>query len=253
MAHDATGSREPNLQYWTERLGERDANKRLHAVTVLASYGPRARAAVPALIAVLRDRLPEIRRRATIALAEIGPEARQAVPALIQVLQDEEEAVRCRAVMALGDLGAEARSAVPALIGLLQDESDLVRRWAAAALGEIGPTAPAAIPALIEALADDDIKNRAVTAAALAKMGSRAVPRLIEALHHPSANVRRHASLLLAKCSRGEDALPALHHCLADPDPFVSEAAAEALQKIAPTTASGRRSGRSRVMRRASE
>ena len=74
-------------------------------------------------------------------------------------------------------------------------------------------------------------KNRAVTAAALAKMGARAVPRLIEALRDPDANVRRHAARTLGKNPRAADAVPALRELLDDPEPIVREAAVEALQR----------------------
>src|SRR5207249_1778552 len=104
------------------------------------------------------------------------------------------------------------------------DPDPLIRRWATAALGEIGPTAPAAIPALIDVLADADMKNRALAMVALGKMGARAVPRLIEALQHADATVRRCAARTLARCSRGGDSVPALVGLLRDPDPQVREA-----------------------------
>ncbi len=62
-------------------------------------------------------------------------------------------------------------------------------------------------------------------------MGTRAVPRLIEALHDPNLNVRRHAALTLGKNPRAADAVPALTELLQDPEPMVREAAAEALRR----------------------
>src|SRR4051812_4830610 len=107
LATVSTGKNEPNLQFWVERLRDRDASKRLHAVTVLGSLGPRARAALPALLEALPDPSLEVRRLAAVALGEVGPEGCLAVPALIQALQDEDETVRRRVVAALYELGQE--------------------------------------------------------------------------------------------------------------------------------------------------
>src|SRR5262245_45264358 len=59
---------DPDLHRWIERLKERDGPKRLHAVAVLASLGPRARGALPALIETLKDPAPQVRSLAAVAL-----------------------------------------------------------------------------------------------------------------------------------------------------------------------------------------
>ena len=78
------------------------------------------------------------------------------------------------------------------------------------------------------------MKNRAVTVAALAKMGARAVPRLIEALQHTEARVRRQAVRTLGKCSRGQEAVPALLPLLRDPNPLVRDMVVETLDLLDP-------------------
>src|SRR5262249_47339495 len=152
-------------------------------------------------------------------------------PGLIDLLEDKSEMVRRRAVMALAELGPEARLATSALIQSLKDPSALVRRWAIAALGAIGPKAPAAIPALIESLGDGDVKTRAVTAAALVKMGSRAVPRLLEALSHVDGHLRRYVVQILGKIGKGPDVEAALLARLQDGDADVAGAARAALER----------------------
>lgn len=81
-------------------------------------------AAVPVLIDLLRDARPPMRRYAAGKLGAIGPPARAAVPALVEVVRDEEAdrdadgfgwSVRPTAAWALGriDPGAAARAGVP--------------------------------------------------------------------------------------------------------------------------------------------
>jgi HEAT repeat protein len=77
-------------------------------------------AAVPALVEVLADPNPVVRRRAAQALARIGPDARDAVPDLIVALQDRNEEVRKSAARALGQIGPDARAAIPALMDELK-------------------------------------------------------------------------------------------------------------------------------------
>jgi len=76
------------------------------------------------------------------------------------------------------------------------------------------------------------MKNRAIAIVALGKMGTRAVPRLIEALKHANPTVRRCAARTLPRCSRGGDSFAAVTELLHDRDPLVREAAAESLRRF---------------------
>lgn len=94
------------------------------------SYSPGAReelidsmalfgdAALPRLIAALRDKNPRVRRVSADALGEIGPAASEAVPQLIALLDDEQ--VWDAAAEALGQIGPESRAAVPKLVEALE-------------------------------------------------------------------------------------------------------------------------------------
>src|SRR5262245_33266996 len=55
---------------------------------------PEAKDQVPALMAALTDRDPEVRRSAAETLGSIGQEAYAAVPALMAALKDQESNVR---------------------------------------------------------------------------------------------------------------------------------------------------------------
>ncbi len=180
---------------------------------------------------MLTDRYAQVRRVAAAALGEIGPEAGSAVEALSRCVKDTDEVVRRHAVVALGEVASDASVAVPALIQALHDASGLVRRCAAAAIRELGPAAPAAVPALIVALGEDDVKNRVVAAAALVRVGLVALPRLMEALHHTDAGVRRHVVTILGKLG-GRNALALVRRRLDDPDADVRETATEVLHKM---------------------
>ena len=92
--------------------------------------------AVPLLTDLLKDRDSTVRSSAAYALGEFGPEARAAIPALMELLKDK-DASRAAAASALGDIGPEASAATPAIIELLNDENEKVRRDADEALEKI--------------------------------------------------------------------------------------------------------------------
>jgi HEAT repeat protein len=80
----------------------------------------------------LQDTDWQVRTAAAMALEEIGPKAIAAVPALIHTLeQDKREDVRRAAAEALGSIGPRAIEAASALSRALEDQSAYVR-WAAA-------------------------------------------------------------------------------------------------------------------------
>ena len=71
-----------------EQLKSPDTNARVEAATTLASAGPNAAPALPALIEALKnDSDPLVRRLAAYALGQIGPDAKEAIPALTAALQ----------------------------------------------------------------------------------------------------------------------------------------------------------------------
>ncbi len=147
----------------------------------LAEIGPEAKTAIPALIAILRDkREGNLRIEAAKALGEIGGD-KTVVAALTEALKDvstlraglkglvllglssapilldmfknqEDVAKSCMAAEALGELGAVG---VPALIEALKDNDTLKRTAVISALGRLGPQARAAVPALVEVYKKD--------------------------------------------------------------------------------------------------
>jgi HEAT repeat protein len=90
----ASGAKEPvsrgrPLSEWVADLKEAAPSIRNAAAYEIASMGPAAVAAVPALIEALDDPVPAVRFPVTVALGEIGPAASAAVPRLQQMMFEE--------------------------------------------------------------------------------------------------------------------------------------------------------------------
>jgi HEAT repeat protein len=122
-------------------------------------------AIIPTLIAALRSPDGQVRDMACRVLMTFGPEAREAIPALIAMAREEwsDSAVVDRqilaldrsAIQALPKIALETESAgqvIAVLSELIKETSPNRSAAAVAALGEIGPAAESAVPALIRAL-----------------------------------------------------------------------------------------------------
>lgn len=131
------------------------------AITEFERLGPRAAAAVPALVDALEGRITVEERfsssgpeSAAEALGRIGPAARAAVPPLRAALRNDDAGLRLAAAVALFRIDQHP-DAVPELARLLTNPDHDTRLYAALALKEIGPGAPEAAAALKGLLADD--------------------------------------------------------------------------------------------------
>ena len=211
-----------------QRLNSSDAEERRDAVMRLGvmRLAAASRAALPAL----RDASPSVRVAAAKSILSIGPE--ESVSALIPLLSDKDEFVRREAAYSLGL--TRSRNATAALTErLLKDKEDGVRGAAAVALGQIADEA--AVVPLVEALTRD--KNVFVLRAAatsLGQIGSRAgTPALISTLSNEKlpSDVRREAARSLGLIG-DVSAEPALRAASTAADPYLSEAAFQALKKL---------------------
>lgn len=93
-AQSASGGQEPvsrgrPLSQWIADLDAAAPSVRNAAAYEIASMGPAAKAAVPALIEALDDPSAAVRFPVTVALGEIGPDAVAAVPRLKQMMFEE--------------------------------------------------------------------------------------------------------------------------------------------------------------------
>jgi HEAT repeat protein len=136
-----------------ERLQkDSDANVRRAAAHELGRLGPRAKAAIPALIAAFKDTESPVREEASRALKKIGEPA---VEPLLEALKDRDEYVRLRAVKVLGQMGTKAKLALTPVTTALENEvSGNVREAARVAYFRIKYDVKEVIPMLTDADAE---------------------------------------------------------------------------------------------------
>jgi HEAT repeat protein len=117
-------------------LMDTNSNYTLRRVSVgaLASIGPPARAAIPALTNSLKDNFSEIRATAAHALGRIGVPSPEVVRALVELFDDQDFKVRICAEIAVTGFG---KPAVPTLASLSKDPDVSIWRGATKALDEI--------------------------------------------------------------------------------------------------------------------
>ncbi len=235
-----------------EALSDGDARVRAGAAGALGNiFGggkddPEARAVGAALAAALGDRDRGARRAIAEALAVFRPEPRVIVPALLEFARDGEPAVRLRTINLLGLFARESEPARDAVVAALDDADEFVRSMAVNSLGwclMIPGLAPEPIlgtvkAALLRAADDGDAQVRRAAIRTLGGLGGRTrteIPRVIEALTDPDAEVRLVAATYLATGrpgARSAALIPALVRTLADPDPRVRKGSAATLGRL---------------------
>jgi RNA polymerase sigma factor (sigma-70 family) len=170
---------------------------RSRAVIAFQECGGRAKAAIPALSALLDDSdiVPEV----TQALAGIGADS---VPVLKEALHHKSAKLLTCASNALALLGADAKSATPDLIALLSDQSPDVRARAVWALANIKSEPAIVLPALANCMNDTDAYVRQNVVSVILAYGEAArstVPFLLKAINDQEPQVRELARFALRK------------------------------------------------------
>lgn len=207
----------------------------LWSTGALTSYGPKAKAGLPAMIRLLQMELKEdptghskeyLAANIILLLGRFGPEAVPAVPMLSDILLEDKETLSDYAAKALAEIGPAAKGAVPSLIKLVKNpNADYyigdgriiapTRRRAIEVLGAIGPEAVAAVPILTDLFLENE--ELGIDASeALVKLGSAAkgaVPSLIEVLKNENAHsmhITQAIEILGAIGPAAEAAMPSL-------------------------------------------
>jgi HEAT repeat protein len=159
------------------------------AALELPANRTKARAAVPYLLELLKEKDSEVRSTSVKALVLIMDKG---IGPLIEKFQaDEEPSVRLSAYRELATVEDKARGVW--LSRFLQDKDAKVRGAAATALGPLND--PETVPSLIRLLGDEDSDVRASAANALATLkDKRAIPGLTDALRDKVDLVRYSAS-----------------------------------------------------------
>lgn len=227
------------------RLSSGDVEERRDALTRLGSM--QHHEASRAALSALTDPMPIIRATAASSILAV-PDA-EAASHLIPLLKDKDEFVRREAAYALGK--TRSSSGVSALAELLlTDKEDGVRGAAAVALGQIGDeTAVVPLSAVLNPqVAMPDVKAKKnkkprreqnlfvlrSAARSLGQIGSRAAtPALILMIQDEKAedDLRRESATALGRI-RDTSALPSLRAALTARDPYLAEAAKEAILRI---------------------
>jgi HEAT repeat protein len=130
-------TRNVDVQALVRKLEDKEPAKRREAADALGKLGARAKTAIPALMAALKDEF--VSSNAALALRGIGAPA---VPALVKGLKNANPMVRARSALGLAKMDGAAKSAVPALKKALKDHDARVRLRVAYALWNADPKQP---------------------------------------------------------------------------------------------------------------
>jgi HEAT repeat protein len=223
----------------TELLKNKDEYLRVVAAQALWTIA-RKRIAISALIEALKSGESTTRGAAATTLGLLGSDAREAVPALVTALEDSQTYVRSSAASTLGQIGSDAVASVPALIKALGDSDSHVRTSAASSLGNIGWGAAVATPALLDSLKEADEELYQDVLIALVRIGAKhdkTVPLVVKRLNSTNVEIPRRFVMLLNLKSVGADAapaVPALAGLLEDKSPHVRYCAYICLGEIGP-------------------
>jgi HEAT repeat protein len=244
----------------------KDAWLRSRAIHYVGMLGPvRARPAVPALEAALRDGAPYQREEAAGALAQVDTANKHIPPALVDLLAEDNRESRVhddirRRVGGLVNLVGQ--QAIDGFLALLRDKNPGRRAGAALALGCLGQAGARSAPGLREALQDENPRVRLYAAEALWLVGGDApplLPVLTTALREKDSRLRRGAIQVLGQMAQGvrnpdpdnrphqprpgaggetaagvKEAVPALVTALDDPDEEIRNLAVMALASPGP-------------------
>ncbi len=132
--------------------------------------------AVESLVDALGSPHESIRSAAARALGNMGPPAKASVPKLGQLLKEKSFRVRLSALLALGHMGEYGLGALDGLLACLADPSPKFRQLAAFAIGQIGPKASGAKDALQKATHDSEATVVAAAKKALARITASSKP-----------------------------------------------------------------------------
>lgn len=214
--------------HWFAQLNSSDEEKRREAVMRLSRL--EGNAATSALLSALTDPSSRVRAAAAAGIAERG-EAPTAPLLAVCLAKDKDAFVRKTAAYALGRFQGIDRTV--ALIAALKDKDSEVRGAAAVSLGDHADRD--AVAPLMAALSDKSAFVRAQAARALGVNGSaatRAVPALIRLLtSDEDSEVKRQAATALGPIG-DRSALPALERARHDRDPYLAQAALDAIRMI---------------------
>ena len=189
------------------------------ALEALFSETVEARRMIPRLLELLDDDSSPVRQGSLGAIFNLGgPKAKAALPKLASMAKDKDAKVRGTLLLGLGKMKpADAQPGMAEAVRLLADPDEWVRSGARHALPLLpGKGLDAQTPFLVELVktADPEVASVAsiVLAASSRPEKSEALPRLIEFLRSDNELAQYHTAIALA--GFGDSALPALPHLI---------------------------------------
>lgn len=162
--------------------------------TAFERAGARSRPAIPILTRLVAD-VSEDQENAAHTLATFGPEAQSAIPALLDLLDNRWEHPRQEAIAALQQIASEKS---PPLLAALKNRNANVRAGAVEVLGHF----PGALPRITEALNEPSARVRLAALLSLGKLDGSAkpaIPQIRGLLQAESRSIREAAALALQK------------------------------------------------------
>jgi HEAT repeat protein len=225
------------LSTWLKALEDKDEKVRVEAVIAMESFGPRAKAAIPRLIPMLKDAEENIALWAGYALRKIGKEA---VPALIEAAKSKDMALRGNAIGTLGSIGREAKDALPLILKVAEHSDPFMRRAAICAAAGVAPDSDKALSAVIRALDDEDQDVAIGAACSLTYFGPearKALPELAHMLKHKNRERRKQAmgtlgNIAMKNGRKMQEATPVLLRAWKDEDSWVRYIAVKTLGTV---------------------
>ncbi len=135
-ADDGPEDLEKTVAALTSAVQDDNPSVKVAAADALAVLGPKAKAALPALLAQFGHEFPWVRVSCQAAVGSMGKEA---VPALVETLENNTGGPRVRAAFVLGGIGPDAKPAVPVILRIMKDESPVIQERFAGVLRQIDP------------------------------------------------------------------------------------------------------------------
>jgi HEAT repeat protein len=222
-----------------EKLTDKDTKVRWHALYYLRKMAQDGKETIPLplLLEAMKDADLGVRGMTAGILGDLGPKAEAAVPALVKALEVDDTWLRSVAASALVRIiGIKATAAIPALIEGLSDDDEDIQEDCLQALQRLGPVAKEAKPALLRLAKNEALRWQVAETIWRVTLEPRApVQLLIQALSGDDRQARRNVLRVLGEMGpEAMPAVPALNALLQQEDPEIRAAALESLSKIAP-------------------